>query len=114
MHEIRRVLAQICWKKFLHKLCENSLHFEILFLDSFFLKSEELEINGTFASLVTNTTDGLSVGNKSAENVKSRHVVIRYGLLVLRRANLLGVQNNLKHKTTTYSLEHPFVVSLSR
>lgn len=89
-------------KEVFTKFRRQLVPFDRVLISFFFKLAERLKINGTSSSPVTNTIDGLSMGNKSAENVKSRHVVIRYGLLVLRRANLLGVQNSECKTSTAY------------
>jgi len=54
----------------------------------------------------------ISVGNKGAESVKSRHVVIRYGLLALRLADLLRVQSSEYKISSSSSLGYIFSSAL--
>lgn len=67
-------------------------------VDHDFSMRRKIENQRISSSPVTDAVDGPLARNKGTESVKSRHVVIRYGLLALKRVDLLRVQSSIKYR----------------
>lgn len=67
---------------------------QLVHVDRDFSTRRKIENQRISSSPVTDAVDGPLARNKGTESVKSRHVVIRYGLLALKRVDLLRVQSS--------------------